>query len=521
MAKATALAVIQGAANSPNTSFIGSGSYRRIPYKRQMLRHAKGVAAVLANFAHIPNTHSMKTTAIVSSLMLSAAAMAQTGGITPAMLETISKAAPGGRADKAIANAIANNPIDNLAKSASALSQLDTKFSVETRKQSIHDQKSSGRCWMFSGFNVLRSDFAMAADSAEVEFSHAYLFFYDQLEKANLMLQATIDNAGKPMDDPLVRFFFKNPVGDGGTFCGVVDLAAKYGLVPKEAQPETYTAENTSRLGRLLSSKLREFGLELRAMAADGKKPAAMEKRKTEMLSTIYRMLSLTLGEPVKKFTYAFKDKDGNRIGVAKEYTPAEFCKATSGGLLPDGYIMVMNDPRRPYHKTYEVAYDRHTYDGHNWKYLNLPMDEIAQLAIASLKAGHKMYSSYDVGKQLDRDRGYLDLRNYDYGSLFGTDFGMDKAQRISTFDSGSTHAMTLTAVDLDEEGKPVKWKVENSWGKPKGQDGYLVMTNEWFNEYMFRLVVDKRFVPKETAEAFAQKPEMLTYDDPLFGADD
>ena len=265
------------------------------------------------------------------------------------------------------------------------------------------------------------------------------------------------------LEDPQVQFFFKNPLNDGGTFCGVADLAAKYGLVPMSAQPETYSSNNTSKMSRLVSSKLREYGLELRKMLAQGKKQAAIQARKQEMLGQVYHMLCLTLGEPVKEFTYAFRDKDGKQVGEAKKYTPKSFYEETVGKDLNGTFLMVMNDPRRPYHKTYEVEYDRHTYDGHNWKYLNLPMDEIANLAIASLKDGHKMYSSYDVGKQLDRKRGYLALDNFDYASLFNTSFPMNKADRISTFDSGSTHAMTLTAVDLDANGKPVKWKVENS----------------------------------------------------------
>ena len=232
-------------------------------------------------------------------------------------------------------------------------------------------------------------------------------------------------------------------------------------------------------------------------------------------------MLSLTLGEPVKEFTYAFRDKDGKQVGEAKKYTPKSFYEETVGKDLNGTFLMVMNDPRRPYHKTYEVEYDRHTYDGHNWKYLNLPMEEIADLAIASLKGGQKMYSSYDVGKQLDRKRGYLATDNFDYGSLFGTSFGMDKAQRISTFDSGSTHAMTLTAVDLDANGKPVKWKVENSWGADNGFSGCFIMTNDWFNEYMFRLVVDKKFASEKLQKEFDQKPTMLTPDDPLFQLED
>ena len=466
-----------------------------------------------------------KTLALGLCLALATAAGAQSkqGGISAQMLQNIEKAQTGSAAaNKALFNALASNSIDNLAKNFANRASFDTNFSVETPKQSIHNQKSSGRCWMFSSFNVLRSDYARQhGDSIAVEFSHDYLFFYDQLEKANLMLQGIIDNAKKPMDDQRVQFFFKNPLNDGGTFCGAADLAPKYGLVPKSVQPETYSAENTSKMSSLVSSKLREFGLELRKMVADGKKADAISKRKTEMLATVYHMLSITLGEPVKEFTYQFRTKEGKPVGSPRKFTPKTFYDEVVGHPLEGTFIMVMNDPRRPYHKTYEVEYDRHVYDGQNWKYLNLPTEEIAKLAIASLKDGKKMYSSYDVGKQLDRTLGYLDTENYDYGSLFSTTFGMNKAERISTFDSGSTHAMTLSAVDLDSNGNPVKWKVENSWGADYGAEGCLVMSNRWFNEYMFRLVVDKKYVPEALLKEFEQKPLMVMPEDPLFGQDD
>ena len=457
-------------------------------------------------------------------LMMASSAMAQnkSGGISEATLQQIVKSQTGGAANKALFNAIANNNIDDLVKNPANAAPVDTHFSIETPKQSIHNQKSSGRCWMFSGLNVLRSNFAKN-DSLKrvVEFSQDYLFFYDQLEKANLMLQGVIDTGKKSIEDPQVQFFFKSPINDGGTFCGVADLAEKYGLAPMSAQPETFSSNNTNKMSKLISSKLREYGLELRKMVAQGKKAAAIQSRKAEMLAQVYRMLSLTLGEPVKEFTYTFRDKDGKQVGDPKKYTPKSFYEETVGHSLNGTFLMVMNDPRRPYHKTYEVEYDRHTYDGHNWKYLNLPMEEIAQLAIASLKDGHKMYSSYDVGKQLDRKRGYLALDNFDYGSLFGTSFPMNKAERISTFDSGSTHAMTLTAVDLDAAGKPVKWKVENSWGADNGFSGCFIMTNEWFNEYMFRLVVNKKYASEQLQKEFEQKPTMLTPDDPLFQLED
>lgn len=461
---------------------------------------------------------------LIASLCPSEASAQRTkdGGISTEMLQIIEKGQMKSAGDYALANAIAQNSIDNLAKNFRHSGPVDTYFSVQTPKQNIHDQKSSGRCWLFSGLNVLRSDFARQhKDTLRVEFSQAYVFFYDQLEKSNLFLQGVIDCASKPMDDERVQFFFKNPIGDGGTFCGVADLSEKYGLVPMEVMPETYSAENTSRMARLISSKLREYGLELRRMVAAKASASKLQKRKTEMLGTIYRMLALTIGEPVKTFQYAFKDKNGKQVGRPKTYTPKEFYDATVGHKLNGTFIMAMNDPRREYYKTYEVEYDRHTYDGHNWKYINLPMEDIARIAIASLKDSTKMYSSYDVAKQLDRKRGYLDTENYDYGMLFGTTFPMDKADRIRTFDSGSTHAMTLTAVDLDDNGNPVKWEVENSWGPSYGANGYLIMTNRWFDEYMFRLVVNKKYVPENILKAEQQKPVMVMPEDPLFMEDD
>lgn len=450
--------------------------------------------------------------------MATATAMAQTneGGISTQMLDEIKKSQTNTPAERALKNAIAGNSIDALAKNYNA-GDIDTHFTIETPKQSITDQQSSGRCWMFSGFNVLRSNFAQRTDSLRVNLSHSYLFFWDQLEKSNLFLQGVIDHADKAIDHPRVQFFFKHPVSDGGTFCGVSDLVDKYGLVPKEVMPETYSSDNTSRMAKLISSKLREYGLQLRQMVADKKKPAAIKAEKTKMLATIYRMLAMTIGEPPAQFTYAFKNESGRTVTEAKTYTPQEFAKEVVGGPISGTFIMAMNDPRRPYYKTYEVEYDRHTYDGTNWKYINLPMDEIEKMAIASLKDGKKLYSSYDVAKMLDREQGYADLDNYDYGSLFGTTFTMDKAQRISTYDSGSTHAMTLTAVDLDKNGKATQWKVENSWGAAWGQQGCLIMSDCWWREYTFRLVVDKKYVPEEILKANEQKPLMVMPEDPLF----
>ena len=466
-------------------------------------------------------TLSIRTMAAAAAMMLTLAANAQNGGISTQMLRDIKAAQQQQPANRALFNALAANSIDNLAKNYANSAPIDTHFSVETKAQSITDQKQSGRCWMFSGLNVLRSRFAQKTDSLRVDFSQNYLFFFDQLEKANLFLQGVIDHARKPIDDQRVQFFFKAPLNDGGTFCGVADLTEKYGLVPAEAMPETFSSDNTSRMSRLISSRLREDGLKLRKMVSDGAKDKDIQQQKTQMLANVWHMLSLTLGTPPTEFTYAFRDKNGKQVGDKRTFTPQQFYQETVGEKLNGSFIMTMNDPRRPYYEMYEVEYDRHTYDGHNWRYVNLPMEDIADMAIASLRDGRKLYTSYDVGKQLDRSRGYCDLNNFDYESLLSTKFTMNKADRIATFDSGSTHAMTLTAVDLGKDGRPLKWKVENSWGAAWGQQGCLIMTDEWFNEYMFRLVVENKYVPEKVKKVLSKKPVMVMPEDPLFTADE
>ena len=278
--------------------------------------------------------------------------------------------------------------------------------------------------------------------------------------------------------------------------------------------PETYSSENTSQIARLVGLKLREFGLQLRDEAAKGVKVSALEAKKTEMLSTVYRMLALAFGEPVERFTWTMN-------GETKEYTPQSFYQEYLGNDLTNNYVMLMNDPSREYYKCYEIDFDRHVYDGKNWTYVNLPVEDIKAMAIESIKDSTMMYFSCDVAKFLDSKRGTLDLKNFDYESLMGTTFGMNKKQRVQTFASGSSHAMTLMAVDLDKDGKPKKWMVENSWGAEAGYKGHLIMTDEWFDEYMFRLVVEKKYVPEKVLNILKQKPIRLPAWDPMFAPEE
>ena len=435
------------------------------------------------------------------------------GGITEEMMQEIRLGQTNSQAEKAARNALALNSVSELATNADNLAMIDTNFSHRVRTKGITDQHQSGRCWLFTGLNVLRAKMIDDLDLAELTFSHNYLFFYDQLEKSNLFLQGVIDTKHLPMDDRQVEWLFKNPLSDGGQFTGVSNLVMKYGVVPAEVMPENYQSNNTAQVGNLIKLKLREYGLVLRAQK-DRRAPVAL---KTEMLKEIYSMLVRAYGVPPTEFEWTLRNKEGEVIST-KNYTPQSFYKEYFGDIdLENNYVMVMNDPSREYYKVYEIEYDRHVYDGDNWVYLNLPIEEVKALAIASIKDNTAMYFSCDVGKYLLSKKGTLDIANFDYESLMGVEFPMNKEERIRTFASGSSHAMTLIAVDLDEQGNAKKWMVENSWGPSAGWKGNLIMTDEWFEEYMFRVVVDKKYIPAETLKLLEQKPIMLPSWDPMF----
>ena len=456
------------------------------------------------------------TLACLAALTLTV--QAQQGGISNEMLKQIQSSYKNTSADKAIRNAIGGTDIRKLSLNQENQQGLDTDFSIKVESKGITDQQSSGRCWLFTGLNVMRAKAIARYNLPSLEFSQAYSFFWDQLEKSNLFLQGVIDTAKEPMSNQTVEWLFKHPLSDGGTFTGVADIVSKYGLVPKEVMPETYSSEHTSQMSSLIGLKLKEYGLELRESVQKGMDVKKIEARKTEMLETVYRILVLNLGVPPTEFDYVRKDVKGNPVET-EHHTPMSFLEKYGDKNLLTNYVMVMNDPSREYYKCYEIDFDRHRYDGKNWTYVNLPVEEIKEMAIASLKDSTRMYFSSDV-TQLDSKRGLLDVNNYDFGSLLGTTFGMDKKQRIQTFASMSAHAMTLMAVDLDENGKPKKWMVENSWGAQSGYKGHLIMTDEWFNEYMFRLVLETKYVPKKVLDIFKQKPVRLPAWDPLLKSD-
>lgn len=410
------------------------------------------------------------------------------------------------------------------ALSRSAAGKVDHFFKYKADVSGITDQKSSGRCWLFTSTNQLRPLVMKKFNIASFNFSNNYCYFWDMFEKSNLFLENIIASADKGYDDRAVVEYFKAPVGDGGVWNLFYNIVEKYGIVPESVMPESANSNSTSQMRSLVCERLRKAGYEIREAAAapaKGKKAiaareAAVGNLKMEALQDVYRILALCLGEPPTEFTWRYTTRDG-KIGSLTS-TPAEFWKSIRpADFGPENYVMIMNDPTREYYKLYEIENYRNTYEGVNWIYLNLPNDEIKASALASLKAGEPMYASCDVSKQLNSKEGIMDPGQYDYESLLGVDLSMDKKARILTRQSGSSHAMLLVACDTDESDVPTKWQFENSWGASAGHDGYLTFTDEWFSEYMFRVVIGRKYLSAKAVEALGTEPVQLPLWDYMF----
>ena len=417
---------------------------------------------------------------------------------------------------KALQNIITNDAnLRKLSLNRDIQGETDHYFKYKVDVKGITDQQQSGRCWMFTSMNVLRPSVMKQFNIKEFDFSHNYNYFWDMFEKSNLFLENAIATAGHDMLERDVEFYFRTPVGDGGVWNLFYNIAEKYGVVPQNIMPETAHSNNTTQMRSVLNECLRTGGYELRTMVNSKKSKKEITEAKKNILKDVYRILSLCLGNPPSQFEWRYETSDGE-IKTLKT-TPKEFYNMIKPeNYNPESYVMIMNDPTREYYKVYEIANYRNTYEGVNWVYLNLPNDVIKKAAISSIKANEAMYASCDVAMYNSAD-GVCHPEMFDYSSLFGVKLDMDKKARILTRESASAHAMTLMAVDTDENDQPLKWQFENSWGATAGHNGYMTFTDKWFDDYMFRIVINKKYLDDESSKAAKQKPITLPAWDYMF----
>ena len=420
------------------------------------------------------------------------------------------------RANAVAMAAVTNNGLMKSAKSAAAV-QADTHvYSVDLKQGDITNQKQSGRCWMFAGLNVIRSRIIREKGLKTFELSQAYLFFYDKLEKSNYFLENILETLDEPVGGRLMAWLLQGPLGDGGQWDMLHGLIRKYGLVPKAAYPETVHSSSSREMIACLTEKLREDACILRKKHAAGAGEAELREAKTAMMEEVYRILCICLGKPPKTFDFEYRDKEGN-FSRDCGLTPQTFLEKYVT-LDLDEYVSIINAPTadKPYDRSYTVKYLGSVKEGTPVRYLNLPIEELKRMAIAQMQDGEPVWFGCDVGKRSGRDDGIMDVDLYGLETLLDTQFTMTKAERLDYGHSLLTHAMVFQGVNLDENGNPNRWRVENSWGKDPGQDGYYVMTDKWFDEYMYQIVVNKKYLTPEQLAAYESEPIELEPWDPM-----
>ncbi len=397
-----------------------------------------------------------------------------------------------------------------------ACAQDRHQFSIRLEQGKITNQKQTGRCWMFAALNTMRFDIMEKLGLDTFELSQNYTLFYDKLEKSNYFLENILSTLEEPTAGRVIAHLLHDPLGDGGQWDMLCNLVEKYGVVPKDAMPETACSSSTREMGRYMTKKLREFACVLREGHAAGKPIEDLRAQKDGMMRDMYNILCIALGTPPERFTFEVQNKKKEFIRD-EGLTGREFFQKYVGWDMGE-YVSLINAPTadKPYHRTYTVKLLGNITEGRPVKYLNLPIEDLKAAAIAQLKDGKPVWFGCDVGQSSLRDSGIMDLDALRVDELFGTSFTMDKAQRLDYGDSLMTHAMVFQGVNLDDSGRPTRWRVENSWGKEPGDGGYYVMADGWFSEYTYQVVVNKKYLTESQRQELEQPPIALEPWDPM-----
>ena len=438
------------------------------------------------------------------------------GAVDPVWARRLAGTLRGDPQRAVIMNAIRKHGIQAVALDRDAVTAQQHTFSLELDAGAVTNQRASGRCWLFAGLNTLRLQAKQRLGLKDFEFSPAFLMFWDKFERANYFLENILETLAEPTDGRLVSFLLAGPLGDGGQWDMFVSLVEKYGVVPKYAMPESYHSGSSAGMNRVLVAKLREDAARLRAAYGEGTVPLeAVRREKDGMLAEVYRMLVHFLGEPPDRFDLEYRDKD-NAFHREAALTPTAFYERYVGVDLA-AYVSLIHAPTvdKPLDRTYTVRFLGNVRGGRDVLYLNAGTATLKQAALRQLEAGEPVWFGCDVGKMSDRDSGVMDTGLFDYAGALGVPFHLDKAQRLDYGESRMTHAMVLTGAHVID-GRPERWKVQNSWGKDPGRDGYYVMTDRWFDQYLYQVVVRRAYLAPALQAALGEPPTVLDPWDPM-----
>ena len=423
------------------------------------------------------------------------------------------------RANRIARNATTSSGIRNAARVPAGVAANPLTFDIEVTQGARTNQERSGRCWMFASLNTMRYRTIKRLNLKNFEFSQAYPLFWDKVEKSNWFLENIIDTAGEDLHGRLVSFLLADPIGDGGQWDMFRSLVRKYGVVPKEAMPETVCSRNTRDMDKYLTRYLRGAAKRLRTAFAQGADDTELHELKDQIMQDVLHLCVTCLGEPPAQFDVRIRNKDDELV-LAGTFTPQEFFQQTVGMELDD-YVSLISAPTadKPFGHTYTVSRLGNVVEDGGVRYLNLPPAELKRVAIAQLRDSLPVWFGCDVDQSYLHDEGIMDTAAIDLDSLFGfaVEGCMDKAERLDYGESLMTHAMVLEGVNLDADGNPTLWKVENSWGKDHGRDGFDTLSDAWFDEYVYQVVVDKKYLTPEQREAYEnEEPVVLEPWDPM-----
>ena len=417
-----------------------------------------------------------------------------------------------------IANAVIKNGINDTALNNESVKKMHYDFSEEIDVGKVTNQEKSGRCWMFAALNNIRYSISkdLNIKDHDFELSEAYTMFWDKLEKANYFLENIISTVDLELDSRRVMWLLNEPTNDGGQWDMFTALIEKYGIIPKYTMPESYHSSNSRYMNKILSLKLRDLAKSLRKDFKLGADKESLREEKESMLAEIYSILAYFLGEPPQEFDFEYKDKDG-KFYRDSGLSPLEFYNKYSKVKMTD-YVSIINAPTndKPFDQTYTVEFLGNVKEGQQIHYLNLPIEKLISYSIDQLKDSEPVWFGCDVGQWSDRDLGIMDTELFNYEGLLNTKFSLNKGQRLQYGESILTHAMVFTGVNIDDQNQAERWKVQNSWGEKVGEDGFFIMSNDWFKEFNYEVVINKKYLSEADLESYQKDPVILKPWDPM-----
>ena len=435
-------------------------------------------------------------------------------GVTETQIEEFRKSFDSDPSATIAQNAVSNADLSTLALRRELVQNMDFSFSTKLDEWNATNQRRSGRCWLFAALNLFRVGAMKKMNVKNFEFSQAHIHFWDKLERANHFLEAILETSDRPVDDRTIHFLLSDPIGDGGQWNMAMNLIRKHGLVPMSAYPESHSSSNTRSMNTVLKDILRTTTSEIRGILDGGGSNNEAREHKEERMKEIWRVLCIHLGTPPEKFDWQWRDKD-NRFHRKGTMTPLEFVDEYVE-VDWEEYICIVNDPRNEYYRTYTVDFLQNVAGGPPVVYLNVPSDEMKDITQRLLEDGIPVWMGCDVGKSMARKRGLWDAELYDLKGLYGIQFGMEKADRLRFGQTMMTHAMLFTGVDV-VDGKPRRWRVENSWGsEDSGEKGFYTMNDNWYDEHMFEIAAPKEYLTDEMKSGLKVEPIVLPAWDPM-----